>query len=146
MSGVTTVAFRRELISQRFLGFVPEWNNFEIALTRKVPTTNSDVSQLDEPVGLAYARVQIAIVSSNFVLVNQQEVYNTGTLFFPTASGFWGTVHGWAIISQKLTAWSPGKGPEVMAVGTLQEPLKVVAGVRPKLGPGAIAFGLYDSA
>lgn len=144
MSGVTTLAFRQELLSQRFLDFTPEWDNWAVALTRRVPTTNSAVSQLDEPVGNGYARQLIAITSANFELVNGQEIANTGLLYFPAATGSWGTLHGWALISDKSTAWVTGT-PEVMAVGTLVKPLRVVAGVRPFLGPGGISFGMYSS-
>lgn len=144
MSGVTTLAFRQELLKQRFLGIAPVWDQFEVALTRKVPTTNSAVDQLDEPVGLGYARQQFALSSANFAMINDNEVANTGTLYFPLATGSWGTIHGWAIISHKLTAWAPGTEPLVMAVGTLNEPIRVVTNIRPYLGPGSLVFGLYD--
>lgn len=144
MSGVTTLTFRQELLAQRFLGIEPVWDQFEVALTRRVPTTNSSVDQLDEPVGAAYARQQFALSSSNFSLINENEIGNNGLLYFPTATGAWGSIHGWAVISQKVGAWPPGTGPKVMAVGTLNEPIRVVSGVRPYLGPGSIVFGLYD--
>lgn len=144
MSGVTTLTFRQELLAQRFLGVQPVWDQFELALTRRVPTTNSAVNQLDEPSGGGYARQQFALSSSNFSLVNENEVANNGLIYFPVATGNWGSIHGWAVISHKVGAWPGGTGPKVMAVGTLNEPIRVVSGVRPYLGAGSIVFGLYD--
>lgn len=134
MSGVTTLAFRQELLQQRFLGIAPSWSTLAIALTRRVPTTNSSVAQLDEPFGNAYARVNLALGDPDWDLINDNEVANSGTLYFPSATGSWGTIHGWAAIG----------GTRVVAVGTLNSPLRVVSGVRPYLGPGDIVFGMYD--
>lgn len=144
MSGVTTLAFRQELLKQRFLGFVPEWTAFELALTRRVPTTNSAVAQLNEPVGGAYARARLPLDDPSWDLINDNEVANAIAVYFPTATSAWGTLHGWAAISYKATAWSAGNGPKVMAVGTLNTPLRVLSGVRPYLGAGDVVFGMYD--
>lgn len=134
MSGATSLAFRQQLLGNRFLGTAITWTAVGIALTRRVPTTNSSIDQLDEPVGLGYARVSIPIGASDWDQINDNEVANQNVVYFPTATGLWGAIHGWAAIG----------GASVIATGTLNDPLKVIAGIRPYLPAGAISFGLYD--
>lgn len=139
MSGSASLSLRQDLISDRFLGIQPVYTGLLLALTRKVPTTNSSVNQLDEPVGLGYARITVPLGSAAWQLINGAEVVNTGTYYFPTATGLWGTIHGWALIS------TPGAAL-VKAVGTFNEPYRVVSGIRPFIGPADISFGAYDAA
>jgi len=137
MSGTWTLPFRRRLLSTVFLDEPLGFTDFQLCLTRRVPAANADLSQLDEPTGMGYSRQQFSVGSANWQLSAAGEVVNKGLLYFSTATGTWGVMTGWALISVEAT-------PMVCAVGTLAEPYRVVAGIQPYVPVGGLAVGLYD--
>lgn len=137
MSGQATTYFRQEVLKAAFHRVPLPFTSFQVALTRRAPTSNAAVNQLDEPGPFGYTRVSYPLGSSSWFLGNNVEMSNTNTILFPRASGpGWGTIHGWALIAV---------GPSmVCAVGTLVEPLRAVGGIQPRLSPGAVVFGQHD--
>ena len=137
MSGTLTVAFRSRLLRHIFmdedLGFI----QFELALTKKVPSSNASPTQLDEPIGMSYARQPIALGDLNWDMSLSGEATNSGTLYFPTATGNWGVLTGWALITDEDT-------PIVAAVGSLVQPYRVLTDIRPYLPVGGLVVGLHD--
>ena len=137
MSGVSSLSLRRELLGLFFRGSTPGYSAFQVCLTRRIPTTNSAINQLDEPTTGGYARVEIPFGGiGQWRQINDNEVGYDGTVYFPTATDLWGTIAGWALLDTPAS--------RVMAVGTLNEPFKCVAGIRPYLGPDDLSFGLFD--
>lgn len=144
MSGVATVEFRKYMLSKTFGLPTDAFPSFEVALTRQVPGLNAAINQLDEPltkVGYGdVGRPTYGIDATSWHLINDTEVGNTNRIFFGTAGEFWGTLHGWALMTR---ADGTGFG-RIMAVGTLNNPLKVVTGMRPFIEVENISFGAFD--
>lgn len=137
MSGTLTTGFRRRILDHVFRGVPLGTPGFDIALTRRVASANAAVSQLDEPTGLGYARPRITLDTTDWLLTLAGEVANAADVFFPVASGTWGTVAGWAWVSVETS-------PIVCAVGTLVQPYRIISGQRPKIGPQQMSAALYD--
>lgn len=137
MSGASTLGYRADQVKAVWHRQLPSWSSVLVCLTRRVPSSNAAPDQLDEPVGLGYARVTVAVSAANWPLQNSTEVGNGIAIVFPEATGLWGDVAGWAVLSAETT-------PKTLAVGTLAEPVRVSAGIQPVVQPGAIVFGVYD--
>lgn len=144
MSGVATLQLREDMLKRYWRGEALEYDRVQVALCRTVPAANASLSQLDEPTGGAYARVTAVFPSTSYwVLGTGGEISLGLTLTFPTASASWGLIPGWALLSAK----SAGAYTQtVLALGRLTQPLRVIAGIRPRLQPGSISFSLLDSA
>lgn len=136
MSGTLTVPFRKRLLEHVFRG-TPLFGSMKIALTRKAPSANSSVAQLDEPVAMGYARQTIGLDTASWALTISGEVGNVNQIYFPTATGTWGVLTGWALISVEAS-------PIVCAVGTLVTPYRAVATRRVYVPPNGLVVGLYD--
>lgn len=135
MSGSATYSMRNDMIGKYFLGVTLPWTQFHLCLTRKVPTTNSFPAQLDEPpAGVGYARVVLSVGLTDWEVQGNALIINKNSIYFPTATGFWGAINGWALVSVE------SDGGRCKAVGTLNTPLKVTAGIRPYLVRGDINF------
>lgn len=141
MTGIATITMRKYMVLRTFdlsLGsagnteFGP-WTGISVALTRLPPAVNASLSQLDEPVGLGYGRKAYPWGPTGWTLTNDTEVVNNTAIPFTAATGFWGTMTGWALIAYA----------HVIAVGTLNTPLKVSAGTAPVVPVGAISFGIF---
>lgn len=139
MSGQSTTWFRQQRLNETFRRVTLPFTTMQVALTRRAPASNSDVSQVatNEPVGYGYARPTVAMNGSAWTLISSTEIANTNEIVFPRASGpGWGMLHGWALIAVGVN--------RVVALGTLVEPLRCVGGIQPVLGPGTIVFGERD--
>lgn len=145
MSGQTTTWFRQQRLRETFRRVPLPFSRFEAALTRRVPTSNAGVNQLDEAGAYGYARVDVPLGPDHWHLINGVEMANRKAILFPRASGLgWGTLHGWALIAVvPATAVNP-EYRMVAAVGTLVQPLRCVGGIQPRLPAGAIVFGEHD--
>lgn len=106
-----------------------------VAMTRRVPESNASGSQLDEPVGLNYGRVELPFGTANWGLTGFNEVYNLNEVLFPAPSGYWGLMMGWAVCTLET-------GGETLGVGSIQNPLRVSVGSGPKVKAGGLIFGL----
>lgn len=137
MSGTLTVAFRTRLLRHVFLSEALGFVQLYAALTRQVPSTNASPGQLDEPVGMAYARVPIALGAANWGMALSGEAILNGLLYFPTATGNWGLMSGWALVTDEGS-------PIVAAVGKLVQPYRVLTGIRPFLPIASLGIGLHD--
>jgi hypothetical protein len=138
MSGSSTLDYREDQIKAVWHRQLPTWSSVLVCLTRRPPTSNSAPLQLDEPpVNFGYARVQYGVSAALWTLQNRTEVSNSGEVLFPAATSSWGLCSGWAILAN-ITV------PKTLAVGTLAEPLRVIAGVQPRLGPGTITWSAID--
>lgn len=139
MSGVASLVLRRDLIAHYFRGTALPYTQLQFALTRRIPPANAAANQLDEPVGLSYARVSTVFPSSVVWLGGpSDEMTLNVALLFPTATGTWGTINGWAMVSNGAT-------PLVLATGQVPRPLRVISGIRPRLPIGAVSFSLLDT-
>lgn len=135
MSGTLTTGFRKRMLQHVFSGTALGFTDLQVALTKRVPSANSSPSQLDEPVGLAYARQTLALGSwANSI---SGEVGNPAIIYFPVATGTWGVLNGWALVTVEAT-------PIVAAVGQLVTPYRVISGIRPYIPILGLAVGLYD--
>lgn len=137
MSGMLTTAYRRRILDHHFRGTALGFTHFGVALTRKVPSANAAASQLDEPVGMSYARLSLALGAANWAMTLAGEAANDDLLYWPTATGTWGVMTGWAMVTVEAT-------PMVAAVGQLVVPWRVISGIRPYLPASGLAVGLYD--
>lgn len=134
MSGAATITLRKYLLLRAWNLPVDPWTVVSVALTRQVPALNAGENQLDEPVGNGYGRIAVPWNSATWGLANDTEVANKIALNFGAASGYWGSITGWAIIAYGLPA----------AVGTLDTPLKVTSGIAPYVPIGGCSFGVFD--
>lgn len=145
MSGQTTTWFRQQRLRETFERVPLPFSRFEVALTRRVPTSNAAVNQLDEAGAYGYARVVVPLGPADWRLLNGVEMANRNAILFPRASGLgWGTLHGWALIAVIPAAGTVPESRMVAAVGTLVQPLRCVGGIQPRLPAGAIVFGEHD--
>lgn len=139
MSGIATITMRKYMILRAFDlpigGSGLPWTVIGVALTRLVPAINSAANQLDEPPALAgYGRIAYPWgTAGGWTMVNDTEAANTAQINFNTASAYWGSCHGWALIAYGLP----------IAVGTLNTPLKVETGMAPYIPVGGISFGCF---
>jgi hypothetical protein len=61
-------------------------------------TINDDGTGMTEPVGGAYARVNMAANTTNFPAASGGAISNAVAITFPTATGSWGTVTYFAVM------------------------------------------------
>jgi hypothetical protein len=108
-----------------------------IALTVVVPSPNDSIAQLVEPVGGGYAQCAYATDPGRWTVSDNCEYWNTYTTTFAVATGDWGVINGFALLDTP-------RG-QVIAVGALDTPYRVLPGMIPKIGPGAICLGIYDN-
>lgn len=92
---------------------------------------------LNEPSGGSYARVSIANDSLHWTFDGYNLMYNTADLVYPTATGYWGRIGYWALCDA-LTAGN------VIAHGSLNPVVSIVAGDRPKILAGSLSFSVFD--
>lgn len=137
MSGTLTTGFRRRILDYIFRDVPLGFDELDVALTLRVPSANAAVSQLNEPVGMSYARARIALASPNWLTTAGGEMANAGLLYFPTATGNWGVINGWAWVSVEAS-------PIVLAVGTIVQPYRTDAGKRLMIGVQQMSVALYD--
>lgn len=137
MSGQTTTWFRNARLQQTFRGVALGFTSFDVALTRRPPASNADVTQLDEFFQNGYARANVLLGASYWTMITPTLVANAAQITFARVGGTGiGTITGWALIAKEAN--------KVAAVGTLVEPIRVVGGIRPILGIGAISFSEQD--
>lgn len=143
MSGQITDYFAEELLKLAFQRdtYTPPYNQFLVCLTTVIPAVNADESQLVEPVGNGYARQAVPFTTANWTLSGFREIYNANEIVFPQATGYWGTVAGYAVLTDNSGS---SITRQTVAVGGLAIPLKVPAGVQPAIAVGTISFGIYD--
>ena len=139
MPGQITAWFCNELLKTAFNRdtYTPPYTSLQVALTLDVPPLNIDSSQLVEPTDTSYARVVVPYNTANWTSSGFREVATANAVTFPAATGFWGTVVGYVLLTVETT-------PRTVAVGVLVDPYRVVSGVQPQLPAGSISFGLYD--
>lgn len=137
MSGTLTTAYRRRMLDHHFRETAKGFAQFKAHLTRKVPSANAAVSQLDVPVGMAYAPVVIPFGAAHWAMTLSGEAATNDVLYYANATGTWGVMTGWALVTDEAS-------PMVAAVGQLVVPYRVIAGIRPYLPLAALAIGLYD--
>lgn len=134
MSGTATPLLRDALIRLLFRGETLVTTTY-IALTTTVPNVNGDGLDLDEPVGGAYARVQVPLGTAYWGLTGYNEVFNAAAAVFPTAGNYWGLMAGYALTTAAT-------GGELLAVGSLVNPLRVDLGTVPSVKAGGLVIGL----
>ena len=122
--------------------YTPPYDRFEVALCTDVPALNADTTQVAEPVGNGYARVYIAFDYLNWQQINYREMQSLQDVNFAAATGFWGTIEGYALFTSSSTDGALQK--QMVAVGRLTVPLRVTSGIQPQMPAGSIVFGLYD--
>lgn len=108
----------------------------QVALTRNVPVSNTDVSQLIEPTGSNYVRQDYATGSDHWAPSGYGELYNALRITYPEVVSSWGFIAGWAIIDPVAA--------QVINAGGLLAPFDASAGVIPFLDPGTLMLGLRD--
>lgn len=108
-----------------------------VALTQTVPESNAVGSNLSEPVGLGYARINVPLGTVNWGLTGYSEVYNLLEVTFPNPTSDWGLIQGWALLNAST-------GGETIAVGNVVNPQRVLFGKPPTIKVGGIVFGLWD--
>lgn len=108
-----------------------------VALTKTVPESNAEGSNLNEPVLMAYSRIEVPLGTANWGLTGYCEVYNLNELIFPTPTSDWGLIQGWALCTAAT-------GGETIAVGSVVNPQRVLFGKAPTVKVGGIVFGLFD--
>lgn len=142
MSGVATVQFRKYML-QKAMGLdTLAFSQVLVGLTRAVPPINAAINQLDEPstkVGYGdVGRPSIGLGSTHWEMINDTEVANKSRIYFGTAGEYWGAISGWVMMMEA------GGFGHVLAVGTLNNPLKVVTGMRPFIEVHNLSFGVFD--
>lgn len=121
--------------------YTPVYDRFEIAGVLEVPPLNADTTQVVEPVGLGYSRPTIPFLTANWTAANPREVYNATDITFPVATGFWGTLEGYAVFtSHSVNAITK----QMVAVGRFVVPVRVTTDIQPILPAGTVLFGIYD--
>lgn len=136
MSGTASMYLRDAMVRQVFRGeslITTTW----LALCLRVPEINGDGTTIEEPVGGAYARVQVPLGTGYWSLTGYNEVYNTSAVVFPTAGNYWGLIAGWAMVTAAT-------GGELLAVGAMKNPLRVDLGYIPSVKAGGLVIGLFD--
>lgn len=139
MSGVISDYFRRLMLERTFHGTPLPFTQVEVALTRRLPLSNSAVAQLDEPIGGGYRRSNaVTINATNWPLrASDGLIYNGTAIGWPLdCTVSWGVISGWAVVSIHAT------NPQVLAVGSLPKPVRFVPTQRPHLPINSIAFEL----
>lgn len=123
--------------------YTPVYNRFEVALVTQIPTLNSDLLDLVEPVGAGYARQYISFAASAWGLTGFREAYTLADVTFPVVatSGYWGVIEGYALITSHSTNTIT---KQLVAVGRFTDPLRATEGIQPQLPAGTIQFGIYD--
>lgn len=121
--------------------YAPVYNRFEVAGCLEVPTLNADTSQVLEPVGLGYTRPTVLFNTANWTVANYREVYNAADITFPAATGFWGTLEGYALFTSHS---SNTITKQMVAVGRFTVPLRVTTDIQPVIPAGTMLFGIYD--
>lgn len=137
MSGTITTAYRRRILEHHFRETDKGFTQFKVHLTRKVPSANAAPTQLDVPVGGAYAPVILPFGAAHWAMSLSGEAVSDDLLYYPTATAVWGVMTGWALVTDEAS-------PMVAALGQLVVPYRVVIGIRPFLPLTALALGLYD--
>ena len=118
--------------------YTPAYTAFQLALTLDFPPLNADVTQLNEPpTGVGYARVAVPYNTANWTPSGFREITQALDINFPTATGYWGNLYGWALMTTEAT-------PNMVALGNLVTPLRVITGIQPMIPAGSISLGLYD--
>ena len=107
-----------------------------IALTRSVPVTNADVSQLLEPTAPEYTRVASLLGAAHWADDGYGGLYNIDELLFPQVNVSWGFIYGYAIIDPLASM--------VIDAGALMEPFTADVNLIPTIEPGTIMLGLSD--
>jgi hypothetical protein len=137
VSGTLTTPFRKRVLRHVFEGTPLGFTQFKLAATKRVPSSNASPNQLDEPVGMAYARATLPLGDSYWNLTISGDEANSGLVYWPTATGTWGVLNGWALVTDEAT-------PIVAAVGQMVVPYRVVAGIRPYVPVSGLVVGIYD--
>ena len=109
---------------------------FMVALTLNQSPVNADSAQLSEPVGMGYARVALPFNTATWTPSGFSEVATNADITFAAATNYWGTLYGWALLTNEAT-------PNTVAVGDLATPYRVTAGIQPVLPAGTLSIGLY---
>ena len=136
--------FREELLRAHFHWdtYEPDFINVAVALCLRVPPADVDVTQLDEPVNVEYARSERGLLEEHWALTGYGEITNVAALLWPEAVTTWGVCVGWALVTADARAGHPGFTERVMATGRLANPLRIMPGVQPRLPAGALVTGL----
>ena len=143
--------FAAELLKTAFNRdtYVPAYDTLAVALVTTVPPVNADISTLTEPVGNGYARAPIPYNTANWVMGDYREVYNALDVLFPTATGYWGQIEGYVVLSAFLGtavgAVVDYTNSQTAAVGQVITPVRVTTGVQLDLPAQTVSFGIYDA-
>lgn len=104
----------------------------------------SDGTGITEPVGNGYARVLVGYVGQSMTykmsaaidnISGEAEVSNASTIFFPKATGAWGTI-------THLVLFTAAAGGYAMVIGELTTPIVPIAGEVPIIEPGNLVITL----
>ncbi len=128
--------FAREAIVQQIFRQETLLNTVWVALTRRVAEANAPGSSLDEP-AFGYSRVQVPFGTDHWGLTGYSEVYNLNPVDFPTPTGPWGLIQGYALVTHS-------NGGQTIATGPLVNPQRVNFGFNPIIAASGIVFGLSD--
>lgn len=137
MSASVSLYFRNALLQKVFRGVDLLGSNMYVALTRKVGEVGMPGLNLDEPVGGGYGRIAYGYGTGNWTMTNYGEVTNTSDINFSGPTAYWGLIGGFALVD----AASAGN---VLAVGSLRNPLRADLGFAPLIKAGGIVIGLTD--
>ena len=130
MAGSFSDYLENKALDHAFKGstFTPP-GTFYLSLSAADPT--DDGSGLAEPSGNGYSRVSIG----GFSTASNRMISNSAQIQFPMATGPWGSLTHWAI-HDALT------GGNMLAYGSLTNPLNVVAGNAPPFQAGELTISI----
>lgn len=106
-----------------------------MALMEEAPTDIDTGTDLDEPTGASYARVDIPNDNTGFYEPADGEIVNAMDIIFPTSEENWGTMRFWALIDAStggnIVIWGFLGAVDMTTGRTLRVPIgSLVIGVR----------------
>ena len=105
-----------------------------VALATAAPTAASTGSNISEPVGNGYARVQLNATNGNFK-AESRTLTNLAYIYFPEATAPWGTI-------TDVCFATSASGGQLRYFGALNSAVSVGANTVPLFKPGTINISL----
>jgi hypothetical protein len=137
MPGRLTVWGASQLLTTYFSRTTTPPPIFYLALIREIaPNPYLSGSELDEPDTDDYARVAIDNTLANWSNSSSpQEIANTSSVQFVTATTDWGMIRYWALCNSVVDGYN-------FLVGDLETPISVAAGDQPVFSPSDLSMAL----